>query len=64
MDSKSGIKLCPHCKTGYAIYMYDDKSPICPYLGGHNGQACGYFVEMDVSCEEENDEWNSRLKKI
>ena len=64
MDSKSDMKLCPRCKTGYETYMNDNKSPICPYLGSHTGEKCGYFVEMVVPCEGESDEWSSRLKKI
>ena len=60
MDSKSDMKLCPRCKTGYETYSHDDKSPMYPYLSSHNGQACGYFVEMDVSCEEENEIWQGQ----
>ncbi len=47
MESGKNIQLCPQCKTGRDSYLYDSKSPVCPYMGSHNGQSCSYFVEMN-----------------
>lgn len=57
MDAQKNIKLCPKCKIGYDSYTLDTLSPICPYLGSHTGESCGYFVEMstDKSYKGENE---------
>ena len=40
-------KLCPECKTGQDTYRLDGRSPMCPYIGCHNGNQCPMFVRMD-----------------
>lgn len=40
-------KLCPSCKTGQYTYELDKRSPVCPYLGCHNGKQCPMYVKLD-----------------
>ncbi len=47
MDSKT--MLCPNCRTGADSYRIDSRSPFCPYLSLHTGQACARFEPMEKS---------------
>ena len=47
MNSKNEVKLCPNCRTGADSYKLDGRSPFCPYLKLHTGQACAKYEPMD-----------------
>ena len=40
-------KLCPKCKTGKYTYELDRRSPVCPYIGCHNGKKCPMYVKLE-----------------
>ena len=40
-------KLCPKCKTGKYTYELDKRSPVCPYIGCHNGKKCHMYVKLE-----------------
>lgn len=46
-NSYSDIKqlsLCATCKTGSDMLKLDEKEPMCPYIGFHNGIECTKYV--------------------
>lgn len=38
-------ELCPKCKTGKYTYELDKRSPMCPYIGCHNGKKCSMYAK-------------------
>lgn len=40
-------KLCPKCKMGKYTYELDKRSPVCPYIGCHNGKKCSMYVKLE-----------------
>lgn len=48
-------QLCPNCKTGAESYKLDPKSPVCPYMGFHNGETCSFFKPLKESESDTDD---------
>ena len=44
--NESTSKLCPICQTGADSLRLDPQSPMCPYLGFHNGTECAFFKSI------------------
>ena len=47
-------QLCPKCKTGLESVAVDPKSPVCPYIGCHNGSICAKFVPLENKTDIKN----------
>lgn len=45
------IQLCPMCQTGADTLRLDPQSPMCPYLGFHNGAECRFFKSI-IRCND------------
>lgn len=40
-------RLCSECKTGASMLKLDEKEPMCPYIGFHNGKECSKYVAIE-----------------
>ena len=53
MNKNENTQLCPNCQTGLESYLLDKQSPVCPYIGFHDGEKCLKF-RMLSGAENQN----------